>query len=223
MEKFMRICYNVHRKAMEDIDMDQIKIGKFISECRKNKNMTQAQLAEKLNITDRAVSKWEHGKAMPDSSIMLELCELLDITVNDLLYGEKVSSENYAKKLQDRLMETLAMREKAEFALWRLCIAVEIIMVLAMITVYVYDYFVFTWWSLGVVITWWIINICAFLLFFKYSRQAVGHCRCEKCGTVYLPTAKAWFWTTGSSLQKIRMRCPHCKKRTWHKKVIQKD
>ena len=65
--------------------MEQAKVGKFIAECRKNKNLTQAELAEKLNITDRAISKWETGKGMPDSSIMLELCNELDITVNELL------------------------------------------------------------------------------------------------------------------------------------------
>jgi transcriptional regulator with XRE-family HTH domain len=63
--------------------MNQIKIGKFIAERRKTKNLTQLQLAEKLNITDRAISKWETGKGMPDSSIMLELCDLLGISVNN--------------------------------------------------------------------------------------------------------------------------------------------
>ena len=71
--------------------MDQVKIGKFIAECRKEKNLTQMQLAEKLNITDRAISKWECGKAMPDTSIMLELCDILGINVNELLCGEKIS------------------------------------------------------------------------------------------------------------------------------------
>ena len=71
--------------------MDQQKIGKFIAECRKKHGLTQMQLAEKLNITDRAVSKWENGRSLPDSSIMLELCSLLGITVNDLLSGEVVS------------------------------------------------------------------------------------------------------------------------------------
>ena len=64
--------------------MDQIKIGKFIAERRKNKNLTQFQLAEKLNITDRAVSKWENGKSMPDSSIMLDLCKELEDKVDKL-------------------------------------------------------------------------------------------------------------------------------------------
>ena len=73
--------------------MDQIKIGKFIAECRKKKNLTQAQLAEKLDITDRAISKWETGKAMPDSDIMLDLCYILGINVNELLCGEIIDME----------------------------------------------------------------------------------------------------------------------------------
>ena len=79
--------------------MNQIKIGRFIAERRKKKNITQSQLAEKLNVTDRAVSKWETGKSLPDSSIMIELCSILKISVNDLLSGEIVNVENYNKEL----------------------------------------------------------------------------------------------------------------------------
>ncbi len=84
--------------------MNQVEIGKFIAKCRKEKKLTQAQLAEKLNITDRAVSKWETGKSMPDSSIMLELCEILGITVNELLSGEKIDMESYEKKADENLI-----------------------------------------------------------------------------------------------------------------------
>lgn len=80
--------------------MNQIKIGKFIAECRKNKDMTQAQLAKKLNITNRAISKWETGKGMPDSSIMLKLCSELGISVNELLSGEMISMNNYNKNAE---------------------------------------------------------------------------------------------------------------------------
>ena len=83
--------------------MNQAKTGKFISVCRKKKKLTQAQLAEKLNITDRAVSKWETGKSMPDASIMLELCEIFGITVNELLSGEKACTERYEKKTDENL------------------------------------------------------------------------------------------------------------------------
>lgn len=91
--------------------MDQIEIGKFIAKCRKNKNLTQAQLAEQLNITDRAVSKWETGKSMPDSSIMLELCKILGITVNELLSGEEISMESYEKRADENL---IALKRKDE-------------------------------------------------------------------------------------------------------------
>ena len=74
--------------------MDQEKIGRFIAERRRAVSLTQMQLAEKLNITDRAVSKWERGKSLPDASIMLELCEILDISVNELLCGEDIDMEN---------------------------------------------------------------------------------------------------------------------------------
>lgn len=85
--------------------MDQTKIGQFIAKCRKEKKLTQAQLAEKLGITDRAVSKWETGKSMPDSSIMLKLCEILGITVNELLSGEVITMENYEKTADENLIE----------------------------------------------------------------------------------------------------------------------
>ena len=91
--------------------MKQTEIGEFIAKCRKEKKLTQAQLAEKLNITDRAVSKWETGKSMPDSSIMLELCEILGITVNELLSGEKIDMERYEKKVDENL---IALKRKDE-------------------------------------------------------------------------------------------------------------
>ena len=85
--------------------MDQIKIGKFIAECRKKNNLTQMQLAEKLNITDRAISKWENGKGMPDSSIMLDLCNELKISVNELLCGELIEMNNYNEVAEKMLLE----------------------------------------------------------------------------------------------------------------------
>lgn len=91
--------------------MNQVATGKFIAECRKAKKLTQAQLAEKLNITDRAVSKWETGKSMPDASIMLELCNILEITVNELLSGEKVGMDSVEKKADENL---IALKRKEE-------------------------------------------------------------------------------------------------------------
>ena len=93
--------------------MDQIKIGKFIAECRKKNNLTQMQLAEKLNITDRAISKWENGKSMPDSSIMLELCNELKISVNELLSGEMIEMKDYNQIAEKNLLE-MAKKEEVQ-------------------------------------------------------------------------------------------------------------
>ena len=94
--------------------MEQQVIGKFISTCRKEKGLTQMQLAEKLNITNRAISKWETGKSMPDVSIMLDLCDILGITVNELLSGEKIAMENYQKRAEENLMELQSKKEKVQ-------------------------------------------------------------------------------------------------------------
>jgi len=106
--------------------MDQVKIGKFIAACRKKNRLTQMQLAEKLNITDRAVSKWENGKAMPDSSIMLDLCRILKISVNDLLNGEVIIMEDYKEKSEQLLLEMKKQKEEADKRLLALEILIGI-------------------------------------------------------------------------------------------------
>ena len=94
--------------------MDQVKIGKFIAQCRKNKNLTQAELAEKLSITDRAISKWETGKGMPDSGVMLELCNELGISVNELLSGEMIEMNNYDETVEKNLLDMVKQKEEAD-------------------------------------------------------------------------------------------------------------
>ena len=91
--------------------MDLKRIGKFIANCRKEKKITQEQLAEKLYITDRAVSKWERGLSLPDADKMLDLCNILDISVNELLIGEKINMKDYEKKTNELLVE-LAKQEE---------------------------------------------------------------------------------------------------------------
>ena len=100
--------------------MDQMKIGKFIAQRRKEENLTQMQLAEKLNITDRAISKWERGKGLPDASIMLELCRILGITVNDLLSGEVVIMDNYTEEMEKNLLEMTRQKQAADKQLLQL-------------------------------------------------------------------------------------------------------
>ena len=110
--------------------MDQLKIGKFIAECRKQKKLTQMQLAEKLNITDKAISKWENGKAMPDSAIMLELCDILCISVNELLNGEKISMEKNNQKNEQLLLDMAKELERKNKTIW---VSMWVIIIVSMI------------------------------------------------------------------------------------------
>lgn len=88
----------------EEKYMDQIKIGKFIANCRKEKNMTQRQLADALEISDKTISKWECGKGLPEVQFMIPLCDLLGINVNELLSGEKLSADEYQQKAEENMM-----------------------------------------------------------------------------------------------------------------------
>lgn len=92
--------------------MNQDKIGKFISKCRKEKNITQSELAEKLGVTDRSVSNWENGKNMPDLSLFKPLCELLNISINELLSGEKINKEEYQNKSDENIINAINYSNK---------------------------------------------------------------------------------------------------------------
>ncbi len=92
--------------------MNQEKIGKFISECRKVQKITQSELAVQLGVTDRSVSNWENGKNMPDLSLFKPLCEILNITINELLSGEKINKDNYQEKLEENIINTISYSNK---------------------------------------------------------------------------------------------------------------
>jgi len=92
--------------------MNQEKIGKFILENRKKRNITQAELAEKLGVTDRTISNWENGKNMPDLSLFKPLCEILDISINELISGEKIANEKYKEKLEENFINTINYVDK---------------------------------------------------------------------------------------------------------------
>ena len=119
--------------------MNQIKIGKFIAECRKNSNLTQMQLAEKLNITDRAISKWENGKAMPDSSIMLDLCKELKISVNELLSGEMIDMKDYNKIAEENLFKLNESNEKKKKIILKSAIVIGLL-IFIIILIQLYSY-----------------------------------------------------------------------------------
>ena len=203
--------------------MDQVKIGKFIAECRKKENLTQMQLAEKLNITDRAVSKWETGKSMPDSSIMMELCDALKITVNDLLSGEIVTMDNYNKELENNLIEMVKQKEEADKRLLKLEIVLGIIAVLPLIAAVVMaNIFSMEEWKGGLLIGLSLLPLLIATPFALKIEQKAGYYKCQKCGHRHIPQYSSVFWAMHINRTRY-MRCPKCGKMSWQKKVINKE
>lgn len=203
--------------------MDQLKIGKFIAECRKNAGLTQKQLAEKLNITDRAVSKWETGKALPDSSIMLELCLILNITVNDLLTGEVITMDNYNKELENRLIEMVKQKEESDKRLLNMEIVVGVICIVFILTLTVIaSYIQIEEWLRILLILIGLAPILIACPFMLKIEQIAGYYECKKCGHRYVPTYKSVFYAMHINRTRY-MKCPHCNKKSWQKKVISKD
>lgn len=202
--------------------MDQVKIGKFIAECRKKNNLTQMQLAEKLNITDRAISKWENGKAMPDSSIMIDLCKELKINVNDLLSGEVIRTENYNENIENNLFEIIRQKEVAERKLLKLKFVIGYTAKLASLALFIIDFCI-------VMPNWlWILSTIIYILIFIIAghccikiEQTVGYYECQKCHHKYIPTYSSLFNSMHFGLS-VHMKCPKCNKKSWQKKVLSK-
>ena len=203
--------------------MDQIKIGKFIAERRKSRKLTQAQLAEKLAITDRAISKWETGKSMPDSSIMLELCDILQITVTDLLYGEVVSMKNYNKETENKLIEMVKEKEQSDRQLLTFEWIVGILSVLVLlIPVMIASYLPMEdWLRITLVIAGFIPALIG-LGFALKIEQVAGCYECKECGHKYVPSFRSVLFAMHINRTRY-MKCPHCHKKSWQKKVISKD
>lgn len=203
--------------------MDQIKTGRFIAECRKKQNLTQMQLAERLNITDRAVSKWERGKSLPDAAIMLELCGILEITVNDLLSGEAVTVDNYNKELENKLIEMVKQKEESDR---RLLTLEWVIGILSCIILFVPIMIgsllpMEDWKRIALVFSGFIPAIIGFAFAMKIE-QVAGYYECKECGHKYVPTFKAINLSPHMGRTRY-MRCPECNKKSWQKKVISKD
>ena len=203
--------------------MDQVKIGKFIAACRKQEGLTQMQLAEKLNITDRAVSKWETGKAMPDTSIMLELCGVLKINVTDLLCGEVVTMENNNKQLENNLLELAKQKEQADKRLLSLEIVVGVLCIAILLGLTMIASFIQTEeWVRIVLILIGLVPFLILLPFLIKIEQTAGYYECAKCKHKYVPEYKSVLWSMHMGRTRY-MKCPHCNQKSWQKKVVSKD
>ncbi len=200
--------------------MNQMKIGRFIAACRKEKNLTQMQLAEKLGITDKAISKWERGIAMPDTSIMLALCDILGISVNELLSGEKINMENNDQKNEQLLLDMANELQRKNKTIWTSMWAIMGVSMTALVACVLIAALLIPEgvWQLVTM-----LGICmVFLIPCFYALKlevSVGAYKCKNCGHEIVPTYKEAMMTIHRGFTR-HLLCPKCNKRTWCKKVL---
>lgn len=202
--------------------MDLVKIGKFIASLRKDKNLTQEELAEKLYVTDRAVSKWERGLSLPDAGNMLDLCNILGITVNELLNGEKIDMKDYEKKTEDLLLE---MAKQEEVKNKKLLADMWVIMITALLFYAGIITIAATTLEQGPVLG---IIICAstallvIVAFYGFKLEVeAGYYECNKCHHKHMPNYFVAMICPHINLTRL-LKCPKCHKWSWSKKVMTK-
>ena len=204
--------------------MDQIVIGKFIASERKRKGYTQRQLADILEISDKTISKWERGNGFPDVSLLLPLCNELDITVNELLCGERVSEEDYQKKAEENMVSMIKEREENKKKV--ICTTITgLIATVAFITLILVVCVYTEVMTLPVKIVLVCIACGIFvpgLIVAMEGDRTIGYYKCKACGELFIPTFGEY--TLGMHILTTRyLRCPKCGKVTWCKKVLSKD
>ena len=202
--------------------MDQIKIGKFIAECRKKQNLTQAQLAEKLDITDRAISKWETGKAMPDSDIMLDLCDILGIKVNELLCGEMIEIEHKDEQLNELIFQMAKNEERYHKRLLHSAYVIiatsltALICLMSLISLLIPE----CGFQEFLIIVSVILFIIPCMIALKFKAET-GYYECKNCQHMFVPNYKEIALLMQTPSRRL-LKCPECGKWTWCMKILKK-
>ena len=199
--------------------MNQEKIGKFISSLRKEKNMTQLDLAEKLNISDRAVSKWERGINLPDASLMIELSKMFNVTINELLNGEIIKN-NYMEKAEEKLLELQERNDEYAKKMLNLEYVIGFSASITFITLIFVASFINmdSWIRILLIILGLVIFAIGMIFSIKIEQQA-GYYECQKCHHKYIPTYKSILFSKHINRTR-KMKCPNCGEKSWQKKVI---
>ena len=200
--------------------MDLKKTGEFIAERRKEKGLTQQALAEKIFVSEKTISKWECGKGFPDTSLILSLCEVLEISANELLSAQKLSKEEYKTKAEENLVELAKQNTYKDRLLlrleWVICMPAVIVM-LALCCLASYLEMPTALRIVLIVVGFvYVIFVCAFAI--KIEQKA-GEYECRKCGHRYEPKYSAVLMAMHSGRTRF-MKCPKCEKWSWQKKKV---
>lgn len=191
--------------------MDQIRIGKFIAESRKARNLTQRQLADALSISDKTISKWECGKGLPEVSLMLPLCAALDITVNDLLSGEKVSSADYQEKAEGNMINLMKENEENKKRM-ALSIITGVITVIAVCALIVIVSLIDLPTLVRIILIVFSIAVGAAGIAAAAMLDArAGYFECPYCKELFVPSMGAYV-KGYHTITKRRLTCPKCGK-----------
>ena len=204
--------------------MDQVKIGKFLSDERKAKGYTQKQLSELLGISDKTISKWECGNGFPEASLLLPLCNELEITVNELLTGERISQQNYKKKAEENMVNMIREKEENKQKLL-LTTMIGVISTITFVTLLLVVCFYTDVITLPIKMVLMVIAISVFgvgLYVAMWGDGKIVYFKCRNCNELFTPTFMQY--NMGMHLLSTRyLKCPHCKTRTWCKKVMTKE
>ena len=202
--------------------MDQVKIGKFIQEMRKEQSLTQRELAEKLNISDKTISKWETGNGLPEVGLMLPLCELLHISVNELLSGERLDEKQYHKKAEENIMDLLKERAEAKKKII-MGVIIVLITLLAGVTLIILSALLeMEIWLRIILSVIAVIIICVGIGLACVLDRDAGVYECPHCNEKFVPTMKAYI-LGAHTLTKRKLKCPNCGKRSYCKKHLTKE
>lgn len=189
--------------------MNQIKTGKFIAEMRKQQSLTQRQLADILNISDKTISKWECGNGMPELALMLPLCEALHINVNELLSGEKLTNADYQKKAEENMMNLIKEKEESKKKIV-LSVVVAFITVLAAVTIILTaGIFEMTTAARIVLIAVAVIIIATGIGVACVLDRDAGVYECRKCGAKFTPDMKSYVMGAHTITTRY-LKCPEC-------------
>ena len=201
--------------------MDQVKTGAFIAELRKEKGLTQKEVAEKLGVADKTISKWETGRGLPEVSLMMPLCEVLGITVNELLSGEKISADKYVDKAEEHLYELQTLKANADRRLLSIEIVLGVLSVIILLSLTMIASYLQMedWLRIVIVVFAFAVSITGVGFALKIE-QVAGYYVCAKCGHKHVPTFKQVFWAMHCGRTRY-MKCPNCKQRSWQKKVVE--
>ena len=191
--------------------MDQVKIGRFIARVRKEKEMTQRELADAIGISDKTVSKWERGNGLPEVSLMLPLCETLGISVNDLLTGERVSECDYKEKAEENMMNLLQENKenKKKVSLSIVCGLVTIVAVCSLVVIASY---IEMHTAIRIMLVIFAMMVAAVGIGAAgVLENDAGWWECPHCKTEFKPTMKEYV-KGYHTLTRRYLKCPECGK-----------